>query len=187
MFTSGVQEMGDEGRLPPTLTGVGDKLAAGFLREVLVEGGKDRGAYMHTLMPKWHAAVVEPLVTLLAEDPKTTVATPSLAGHAESEIEEQGRGLVGSKSLGCIKCHSFGGDKGQSLGVIDMTRMPKRLRHDWFLAYVANPQQFQAGHPDAGQPGRRERRFIPTCSTAPPPVRSRECGGISPPRSRGPL
>jgi mono/diheme cytochrome c family protein len=145
MFTSGVQEMGDEGRLPPTLTGVGDKLTSGFLREVLVEGGKDRGAYMHTLMPKWHAAVVEPLGTLLAEDPKTTVATPSLAGHAESEIEEQGRGLVGSKSLGCIKCHSFGGDKGQSLGVIDMTRMPRRLRHDWFLAYVANPQQFRPG------------------------------------------
>jgi mono/diheme cytochrome c family protein len=145
MFTSGVQEMGDEGRLPPTLTGVGDKLTSGFLREVLVEGGKDRGAYMHTLMPKWHAAVVEPLVTLLAEDPKTIVATPSLAGHAESEIEEQGRGLVGSKSLGCIKCHSFGGDKGQSLGVIDLVRMPKRLRHEWFLAYVANPQQFRPG------------------------------------------
>jgi hypothetical protein len=52
---------------------------------------------------------------------------------------------VGSKSLGCIKCHSFGGDKGQSLGVIDMTRMPKRLRHEWFLAYVANPQQFRPG------------------------------------------
>ncbi len=145
MFTSGVQEMGDEGRLPPTLTGVGDKLTSGFLREVLVEGGKDRGAYMHTLMPKWHAAVAEPLAKLLAEDAKTPVAVPGLAGHSESEIEEQGRGLVGSKSLGCIKCHSFGGDKGQSLGVIDLVRMPKRLRHEWFLAYVANPQQFRPG------------------------------------------
>lgn len=145
LFTSAVQELGDEGRLPPTLTGVGDKLTAGFLREVLVEGGKDRGASMHTLMPKWHAKVAEPLAELLAEDVKTPVPVPALAGHSESEIEEQGRGLVGSKSLGCIKCHSFGGDKGQSLGVIDMTRMPKRLRHEWFLAYVANPQQFRPG------------------------------------------
>jgi len=145
MFTSGVQEMGDEGRLPPTLTGVGDKLTSGFLREVLVEGGKDRGAYMHTLMPKWHANVAEPLATLLAEDVKTPVPVPALASHAAVEIEEQGRGLVGSKALGCIKCHSFGGDRGQSLGVIDLVRMPKRLRHEWFLAYVANPQQFRPG------------------------------------------
>ncbi len=145
MFTSGVQEMGDEGRLPPTLTGVGDKLTSGFLREVLVEGGKDRGASMHTLMPKWHTTVAEPLAKLLAEDVKTPVPVPALAGHSELEIEEQGRGLVGSKSLGCIKCHSFGGDKGQSLGVIDLVRMPKRLRHEWFLAYVANPQQFRPG------------------------------------------
>jgi len=145
MFTSGVQEMGDEGRLPPTLTGVGDKLTGGFLREVLVEGGRDRGASMHTLMPKWHTTVAEPLAKLLAEDAKTPVPVPDLAGHAAVEIEEQGRGLVGSKSLGCIKCHSFGGDKGQSLGVIDMVRMPHRLRHEWFLAYVANPQQFRPG------------------------------------------
>lgn len=145
LFTSTVQELGDEGRLPPTLTGVGDKLAAGFLREVLVEGGKDRGAYMPTLMPKWHAEVVGPLARWLAEDGKTVAAAPALSGHAAAEIDEEARGLVGSKALGCIKCHSFAGDKGQSLGVIDMTRMPKRLRHDWFLAYVANPQQFRPG------------------------------------------
>lgn len=145
LFTSTVQELGDEGRLPPTLTGVGDKLAAGFLREVLVEGGKDRGAYMPTLMPKWHAEVVGPLARWLAEDGKTVVAKPALSGHAEAEIDEEARGLVGSKALGCIKCHSFAGDKGQSLGVIDMARMPRRLRHDWFLAYVANPQQFRPG------------------------------------------
>ena len=145
LFTSAVQELGDEGRLPPTLTGVGDKLTAGFLREVLVEGGKDRGAYMHTLMPKWHTSVAEPLAKLLAEDAKTPVSVPALAGHSQLEVEEQGRGLVGSKALGCIKCHSFGGDKGQSLGVIDMVRMPHRLRHEWFLAYVANPQQFRPG------------------------------------------
>ena len=145
LFPSSVQELGDEGRLPPTLTGVGDKLSAGFLREVIVEGGRDRGAYMPTLMPKWHAPVVESLATWLAEDATTTVPTPALSGHPEAEITEEARGLVGSKSLGCIKCHAFGGDKGQSLGLIDMTRMPTRLRHDWFLAYVANPQRFRPG------------------------------------------
>ena len=144
-FTSAVQELGDEGRLPPSLTHVGDKLNPAFLQEVLRQGGRDRGAYMHTRMPRWHSAVVEPLALRLAADRRTSPPVPELAGHTPTEVDEQARHLVGSKALGCIKCHSFAGDKGQSLGVIDMTRMPVRLRHEWFLAYVANPQQFRPG------------------------------------------
>jgi hypothetical protein len=145
LFTSPLQELGDEGRLPPTLTGVGDKLRPEFLREVLTKGGADRGATMNTLMPRFHPEVSEPLATLLAADPQTEIAIPELAGHASATLDEQGRSLVGSKMLGCIKCHSFGGDKGQSLGLIDLVRMPKRLRHEWFLAYVADPQRFRPG------------------------------------------
>ena len=145
LFTSAHAELGDEGRLPPSLTAIGDKLRPEFLRDVLHHGGRDRGAYMQTLMPKWHPPVVEPLATLLADDVRTTTATPPLAGHSAETIAEQGRHLVGSKALGCIKCHAFGGEKGQSLGVIDMARMPHRLRHDWFLAYVADPQRFRPG------------------------------------------
>lgn len=145
LFTSAVAEIGDEGRLPPTLTGVGDKLAPGFLREVLAKGGVDRTATMHTLMPKWPQAVVEPLAKLLEGDVVTQAAVPPLAGLTPTEIHEQARLLAGSKGLGCIKCHSFGGEKGQSLGVIDMTRMPVRLRHEWFLAYVLDPQRFRPG------------------------------------------
>ena len=145
LFTSAVAEIGDEGRLPPTLDGVGDKLAPEFLREVLAKGGADRTATMHTLMPKWPSAMVEPLATLLEGDVATSVPVPALAGLTSTEIHEQARLLTGSKGLGCIKCHSFAGEKGQGLGVIDMTRMPRRLRHEWFLAYVLDPQRFRPG------------------------------------------
>jgi mono/diheme cytochrome c family protein len=145
LFASIVQELGDEGRLPPTLTGVGDKLRPEFLKEVLLEGGRDRRLTMPTLMPKWSPELAEPLAQLLAQDPHTDVPIPQLADYSATDIHDRARELVGSKGLGCIKCHSFGGDKGQSLGVVDMTRMPKRLRHEWFLAYVANPQQFRPG------------------------------------------
>jgi mono/diheme cytochrome c family protein len=145
LFASIVQELGDEGRLPPTLTGVGDKLRPEFLKEVLLEGGRDRRLTMPTLMPKWSPALAEPLAQLLAQDPHTDVPIPQLADYSAADIHDRARELVGSKGLGCIKCHSFAGDKGQSLGVVDMTRMPKRLRHEWFLAYVANPQQFRPG------------------------------------------
>ena len=46
-FTSSAKDMGDEGRLPPLLTGVGDKLQKGWLREVLVNRGTAR-PYMNT-------------------------------------------------------------------------------------------------------------------------------------------
>lgn len=145
LFAASVAELGDEGRRPPTLTGVGAKLRPEFLREVLVAGGRDRTDTMPTRMPKWTAAITYPLVTALAADPPVECAVPSLGGHEDGEIIDQGRYLVGGKALGCIKCHSFAGDKGQSLGLIDMTRMPERLRHEWFLAYVANPQLFRPG------------------------------------------
>jgi hypothetical protein len=50
--------LGDEGRLPPTLTGVGDKLRPEFLKEVLLEGGHDRRLTMPTLMPKWSGSAL---------------------------------------------------------------------------------------------------------------------------------
>jgi cytochrome c2 len=145
LFTVIDKELGDEGRLPPTLTNVGDKLNPAFLRTVLVEGGNDRGLYMNTRMPKWHAAAAEPLAALLAEDARTTVPVPAFEGHPGQDVLDAGRVLTGSKALGCIKCHSFAGDRGQSMGLVAMTRMPVRLRHEWFLSYVADPQQFRPG------------------------------------------
>lgn len=145
LFTSSAQELGDEGRLPPILTGVGDKLTEGFLREVLLQGGRDRGMFMKTLMPAWHESLAVPLAKRLSRDPKTDAMIPSLAGHSVVDVEDAGRFLAGSRGLGCIKCHAFGGDKGQSQGLVDMLRMPKRLRHEWFLAYVADPQRFRPG------------------------------------------
>ena len=145
LFNGKQKELGDEGRLPPTLTAVGDKLRPSFINEVLLQGGRDRGETLRTLMPKWHQPTVVALAELLADDPKTAAAIPALSGHPEAEVIEQGRTLVGAKALGCIKCHAFGGEKGQSLGLIDMTRMPRRLRHEWFLAYVEDPQRFRPG------------------------------------------
>ena len=57
LFVTTIPEMGDEGRVPPPLDGVGDKLQEGWLRHVLAEGAKDR-PYMLTRMPKFGAVAV---------------------------------------------------------------------------------------------------------------------------------
>ena len=70
LFTSFVQELGDEGRLPPTLDGVGDKCRPEFLQEVLTGGGRDRQQTMATRMPAWEPGLASEIAGLLALDPK---------------------------------------------------------------------------------------------------------------------
>ena len=51
VFSGSIPEMGDEGRIPPALTGAGDKLNEEWIKTVLAEGAKDR-PYMATRMPR---------------------------------------------------------------------------------------------------------------------------------------
>src|SRR5699024_7615802 len=53
-FQTTQTEMGDEGRIPPGLDGVGGKLTAAWLAQILAEGAKDR-PYMLTRMPRFGA------------------------------------------------------------------------------------------------------------------------------------
>jgi len=59
------KEMGDEGRIPPPLTGVGGKLTADWLKRVLSQGSKDR-PYMHTRMPKFDLKHAGPMAHAMA-------------------------------------------------------------------------------------------------------------------------
>jgi hypothetical protein len=61
------------------------------------------------------------------------------------KIKATGRHLMGNQAFGCIKCHTFNGIKAEGVQGIDMTLLPKRLQHDWFRAYVADPQRFRPG------------------------------------------
>ncbi len=54
-FTTTKQEMGNEARLPPPLTGVGDKLKPAVIEQIVAEGAKDR-PYMLTRMPAFAPA-----------------------------------------------------------------------------------------------------------------------------------
>ncbi|EMB13246.1 large multi-functional protein [Rhodopirellula europaea 6C] len=143
-FVSTVPEMGLEGRLPPQLTGVGDKLTPQTITDVLNHGANLR-SYMGTRMPAfayeplrdWHAAVGRLDMDPTVEEADTTAS--------ESTIVSNGRELCGNDGLACIKCHSFGGDTGGGLGAIDLLTMPKRLRYEWFQRYLQNPTLYRPG------------------------------------------
>ncbi len=145
-FQSLQKEMGDEGRLPPNLSGVGDKLQPDWLRHVLHNGSDERKNYMVTRMPKFGPKDVDPLIGLFADVDQKPVSMPD-ANFPEPDyrVKAAGRLMVGGQSLSCIKCHDFGPHPSTGVRAISLTTMNRRLRADWFYRYVLDPQAYRRG------------------------------------------
>ncbi len=144
IFTGTIPEMGDEGRIPPTIDGAGDKLNESWLKTILKEGAKDR-PYMKTRMPKFgDAAAVALVPRLIASDVKESVA-PIQMPDVDHRIKADARLMVGDQALSCIKCHTFEKFAATGIQSLDMTTMTRRLRHDWFHRYLLDPQKYRSG------------------------------------------
>jgi len=145
-FTTTMKEIGDEGRVPPHLTIVGAKLKEDALKTVIENGEKIR-PYMLTHMPKFGAANVGHLVSLIAAaDAGKVPASPKIdADETDRRFKASGRFLVGSQGFGCIKCHTFNGKGTPGIQVMDLAPMTKRLREEWYYHYMLNPPAFRPG------------------------------------------
>ena len=143
-FLTAQQEMGDEGRVPPPLDGVGAKLNAAYFKQILDKGAHDR-PYMQTHMPGFGAANVEYLQPLFAGLDSVPRVAEIKFDFPEPKIYAAGRHMIGEQALSCIKCHTFNGVKAEGIQGIDMTLMPKRLNRDWFHFYVVDPQKYRTG------------------------------------------
>jgi cytochrome c2 len=143
-FQTTMKEMGDEGRLPPDLDGVGAKLRPKWLEHVFAQGADDR-PYMHTRMPRFGMANVGHLVALLPKvDTLKPVPTVEL-DRPEIHFKSAGWQMIGSKGFGCVKCHNFGPFPAEGIQAMDLAVMSQRLNEDWFKRYVRNPQDFRRG------------------------------------------
>jgi putative heme-binding domain-containing protein len=131
--------LGPQGRIPPTLTGVGAKLNAKWMRQVLVNGRAIR-PYVKTRMPQYGADNVGHLVELL----QRTDELPDIK-HAtftdQKKMRQVGAELVGTGSLNCIVCHTFQLKKAANMSAVDLTEMAERLQKDWFYHYLRDPQR----------------------------------------------
>jgi mono/diheme cytochrome c family protein len=144
LFATTTPEMGDEGRVPPPLDGVGAKLNPEYVKQVLDKGADDR-PYMHTRMPGFGSANVGHLADAFAALDKLPTVSPVTFAESPSKVKGAGRHMVGAQAFGCIKCHTFAGQKAEGVQGIDMTLMPKRLKRDWFHAYCVDPQKIRPG------------------------------------------
>lgn len=145
-FESLQKEMGDEGRVPPLITGVGDKLRPDWLKHVLINSADDRKNYMVVKMPKFGGNNVGHLVEAFAAvdlklDPLPVVVFP----EPEYRVKADGRHLVGGQALSCIKCHDFGPHPSTGVRAVSLTTMHQRLRPEWVDRYLRDPQAYRPG------------------------------------------
>ena len=141
-FQTNMQEMGDEGRLPPKLDGVGAKLTDKWMKHILADGADDR-PYMLTAMPKFGADNVGHLAGLFAKADKLDPAPKITFDLPEKKVKAEGRKMIGDKGYSCIKCHSFGEFRATGIQSIDLKIMTERLQEDWLRHYLRNPQVFR--------------------------------------------
>ena len=144
LFLTSQPEMGDEGRVPPPLDGVGNKLNLDYFKQIIDKGSHDR-PYMHTRMPGFGMANVGPVVEAFVAADKAA-AVPAVTFHTtDAKVKAAGRFLVGAQALSCFKCHTFAGQKAEGVQGIDMVLMTKRVQRDWFQRYLLDPQQVRPG------------------------------------------
>lgn len=144
LFTGNQPEMGDEGRIPPTLNGVGGKLKAEWLRQILDQGASDR-PYMHVRMPRFGLSHVGHLVELFQQVDPTPPPLAAPSDIPAGRLKAAGRFMAGAQGFSCIKCHNWGNIPATGIQSISLTTMARRLRSDWAARYLLEPQSYRQG------------------------------------------
>ncbi|HUR38381.1 MAG TPA: cytochrome c1, partial [Planctomycetota bacterium] len=141
LFVTTGDDLGDEGRIPPHLNGVGAKLRREWIQTVLGNGSKVR-PYMATRMPVFGTAN---LGTLAEDFEKADGALAAAPLVREPELVKTGRLLTGTKGMSCVTCHTFQNQKSLGIQGMDLVHMSQRLRRDWFAKYLLDPPSLRPG------------------------------------------
>ncbi|HEX9794384.1 MAG TPA: hypothetical protein VGC54_10415 [Planctomycetota bacterium] len=134
-------DLGDEGRLPPDLSGAGFKLQTGWMDRVVREGAAVRGALI-ARMPAF-GAVAAGLAEGLA---RADGVWPHRDAPWPEPVDARvlaGRNLAGEKGFACTSCHAFGAYA--SIGAPPLETSAERLRYAWWAVYAHDPQRLKPG------------------------------------------
>lgn len=141
----GEGDLGDEGRVPPSLNGVAAKLQFAWLEQVLLEYDFERESrvrpYMRTRMPNYNSFGGQRLVRSLRQMAPPPVAKPTQ--EFRPEMVALGKQLAGIEGFACISCHQFAGHRSAGIQGLDLVNVRERLRPEWFEAWMRNPHQFR--------------------------------------------
>ena len=158
-YFDSTEELGDEGRLPPRLTGVGAKLLPGALEKIIRGEGAVR-PYILTRMPGFGDVNAAALADLFAEadyHPKPRdLTTADGLKISEDQLFFYGRNMYGRQlvgitddngapGMGCVVCHDLRGKRSLGVRALDLATTTERLRPEWFLDYLLDPASLRPG------------------------------------------
>jgi mono/diheme cytochrome c family protein len=153
MFTQTVEvDLGEEGRMPPTLTAAGAKLRPEAIRGIVGHAELHVRPYMAVRMPTFNDGLAQSLSRVLAS---ADGRDRREFNPASANVFASGRRLLGSSSnpehtgFGCVNCHSVAGNAGQGTPGPDLALAPSRLNFQWFDKWLASPQSIR---PDTRMP-----------------------------------
>ena len=130
-------DLGDEGRLPPPLTGVGNKLQPKVLKAVFDQRTASYRRHMKARMPAYHADAVKDLVeNFPVADQAGNKDESVIFGKVSDSLFRAGHELSGT---GCVECHYYRGESLPGVVGLDLAGITSRVRPEWFHDFVLDP------------------------------------------------
>ena len=133
-------DLGEEGKIPPTLNFVGAKLKSTAIDTILSSPSLHVRHYMKTRMPNFGLDNLKSFVENIgmADDHPALDANPEFSAAAA----KIGRKLIGTTGLACITCHRIAGQNALAIQGIDLTSAFDRLNPSWFESFLLEPAKY---------------------------------------------
>ena len=134
-------ELGDEGRIPPSLSRVGRKLLVPWMQAVL-EGRSQIRFHLVARMPRFGKDNLGDLARQLA-----AVDIDDSSPQRERRVADRASVQVGRTLLdqGCVQCHPLRGEWLPGVVGVDLAGLDQRLRPEWFRAFLLDPALLKSG------------------------------------------
>ncbi len=131
-------DIGDEGRFPPHLDGVGQKLNADWLKKVFQGQGHIR-PFLYARMPVFPGHATNPLTQQLRQVDQNRTAFEKAEWSQlkpTAELLEAGRQLL---DTGCVQCHAVQGEALPGVVGVDLATISQRVSPEWFQHFLKDP------------------------------------------------
>lgn len=140
--TVGQIDIGDEGRLPPPLTGVGARLKTAWMKNVF-RGKAALRPFMTIRMPLYPDSTVSKLPGQFqkVDHPQPFPSEQQVFGQVDG-LADAGRQLM---DAGCVQCHVFNGESLPGTVGVNLTNVADRVNADWLHAFLLNPGAVKRG------------------------------------------
>jgi len=135
-----VEDIGEEGKLPPDLSAVGRRLRPEWLSRVIADGHKSRD-YVVMRMPAYGPEKAQEYAAWFAEVDAAGVEDTEPA--FSEEAVERGRMLAGTGGRNCISCHQMFGHDSLGPQGMDLALQHERLRPGWFRDWLLRPTELR--------------------------------------------